>query len=68
MEKKSKDVTPRFGIGEWFGFNLTQITGEEHRQLAAEVLKPKKARTPHPCPFQALKPGAVCSKEGGVCS
>ena len=66
--KKTKDITPRFGIGEWFGFNLTQLSAEERRQLAAEVLKPKKERTPQPCPFQARKPGAVCSKDGGVCS
>lgn len=68
MAKKAKDITPRFGIGEWFGFNLTQLSGEERRQLAEEVLKPKKERTPLPCPFQALKTGAVCSKDGGVCS
>lgn len=68
MVKKPKDITPRFGIGEWFGFNLTQLSGEERRQLAAEVLKPKKERTPQSCPFQARKTGAVCSKDGGVCS
>ena len=68
MAKKPKDITPRFGIGEWFGFNLTQLSGEERRQFAAEVLKPKKERTPQPCPFQGRKAGAVCSKDGGVCS
>lgn len=68
MAKKPKDITPRLGIGEWFGFNLTQLSGEERRQLAAEVLKPKKERNPQPCPFQARKQGAICSKDGGVCS
>jgi hypothetical protein len=28
MARKPKDITPRFGIGEWFGFNLTQLSGE----------------------------------------
>jgi hypothetical protein len=68
MGKKPKDLTPRFGIGEWFGFNLTELSGEERRQLAAEVLKPKKERPLRPCPFQARKKDAVCTKEGGVCS
>jgi hypothetical protein len=68
MAKKPKDLTPRFGIGEWFGRNLTQMSGEERRQLAAEVLKPKKDRTPQLCPFQSRKTDAVCSKDGGVCS
>jgi len=67
-EKKPKVTAPRFGIGEWFGFNLTQLSGEERRRFAAEVLKPKKERTPQPCTFQARKLGAVCTKDGGVCS
>lgn len=68
MAKKNKDITPRFGIGEWFGLNLTQLSGEERRHLAGEVLKPKKERDPQPCPFQLRKTNAVCSKDGGVCS
>ena len=68
MATKPKDTAPRFGIGEWFGNNLTQLSGKERRQLAAEVLKPKKERTPQPCPFQDTKQEAMCSKEGGVCS
>jgi hypothetical protein len=68
MAKKPKDSSPRFGIGEWFGFNVTQLSGDERRQLAGEVLKPKKERLPQPCPFQARKVDAICSKEGGVCS
>ena len=68
MTKKIKDITPRFGIGEWFGFNLTQLSGQERRELATEVLKPKKERKAQLCPFQARKIEAVCSKDGGVCS
>ncbi|MGC8531965.1 MAG: NotI family restriction endonuclease [Acidiphilium sp.] len=68
MNNRPRDNSPRFGIGEWFGHNLTQLSGAERRKLAAEVLKPKKDRSPQPCPFQARKPNAVCSKDGGVCS
>lgn len=66
--KKPKDLTPKFGIGEWYGYNLTQLSGAERQQLAAETLKPKKERTPQTCPFQARKQSAVCTKAGGVCS
>ena len=65
---KQKDQTPRFGIGEWFGKSLIELSGDERRRLAAEVLKPKSLRTPQPCPFQARKSEAACSKDGGVCS
>lgn len=68
MAKKSKDISPRFGIGEWFGLNLMQLTAEDRRQFASNVLKPKKERPSQPCPFQALKTDAVCTKDGGVCS
>ncbi|MEJ7805221.1 MAG: NotI family restriction endonuclease [Telluria sp.] len=63
-----KDLSPRFGIGEWFGKSVILMTGEERRNMALEVLKPKAERTKQPCPFQATKEDATCSKEGGVCS
>ncbi|WP_321871970.1 NotI family restriction endonuclease [Paraburkholderia tropica] len=66
--RKPKDITPRFGIGEWYGLNLAQMTPAERQYYAAECLKPKKQRTPQPCPFQARKADAICSKNGGVCS
>lgn len=68
MAKKPKDITPRFGIGEWFGKVLTRMDPSERRYHATEVLKDKKHRTPQPCPFQPRKSGAKCTKEGGVCS
>lgn len=67
-QRKPKDLTPRFGIGEWHGYSLTELTPEERQRFAAESLKPKKQRLPQPCPFQARKDGAVCTKDGGVCS
>ncbi len=67
-KKKTKDLSPRFGIGEWYGFNLTQIEPAERRELGEESVKTKKARKTYPCPFLATKPGASCTKNGGVCS
>lgn len=66
--RKPKDLTPRFGIGEWYGHNLPQLSSMERRLLAQETLKAKKERQAQLCPFQARKQDAVCSKEGGVCS
>lgn len=66
--KKLKDKSPRFGIGEWYGFNITQLSAEERQHFAAEALKQKKDRTPQPCPFQATKQNAICAKDGGICS
>ena len=65
---KKKDLKPRFGIGEWFGFNVAQISGEQRRALALKTLEPKKQREPQLCPFQAIKREVACTKEGGVCS
>ena len=67
-QPKQKDQTPRFGIGEWFGKSLTEMSSAERRMLAIEVLKPKSHRVKMACPFQARKSGAVCAKDGGVCS
>jgi hypothetical protein len=66
--KKPKDLTPRFGIGEWFGKVLTQMDAAERHYYASEVLKEKKLRDQQPCPFQPRKQDAKCTKEGGVCS
>ena len=66
--KKTKDLTPRFGIGEWFGELLTQMDTAERRYFASEVLKEKETPREQPCPFQARKQDAKCTKEGGVCS
>jgi hypothetical protein len=68
MARKPKDLTPRFGIGEWFGKVLTQMDPAERRYYAYEVLKEKKLRDTQPCPFQTRKLDAKCTKEGGVCS
>ncbi len=66
--KKPKDLTPRFGIGEWFGKLVTQMDAAERRYYAAEGLKEKKLREKQPCPFQPRKQDAKCTKDGGVCS
>lgn len=68
MATRIRDQAPRFGIGEWFGKSVVLMTGAERRAMALEVLKPKRERAPQPCPFQATKANAMCSKDGGVCS
>jgi len=64
--RQGRDKSPTFGIGEWFGRPMTQLTAEERRALGVETLKPKNLRAATPCPFRAV--GTPCSKEGGVCS
>lgn len=66
--KAPRDQKPRFGIGEWYGHRLTELTSEQRRYYALESLRPKKERQPQPCPFKARKDGALCTKDGGVCS
>jgi hypothetical protein len=68
IPRKPRDLTPRFGIGEWFGSRLTELSPSERLHYANEVLKSKKARQPQPCPFQSTKREAKCTKDGGVCS
>lgn len=68
MARKPKDIAPRFGIGEWFGKVLTQMSAAERRYYASETLKEKKFREKQPCPFQPGKQDAKCTKDGGVCS
>jgi hypothetical protein len=65
---KIKDTKPRFGIGEWYGHSLAQLSSQQRHYYAVESLKPKKDREPQPCPFQSRKTNATCTKEGGVCS
>ncbi len=65
MANKPKDLTPRFGIGEWFGKVLTRTDASERRYYASEVLKDKKLREEQPCPFKSSKQDAKCTKEGG---
>jgi hypothetical protein len=66
--RKPKDKTPRFGIGEWFGDRLVELTGAERQYYGAEQAKKKNDRDPQPCPFQSTKQAAKCTKPGGVCS
>lgn len=68
MARTPKDLSPRFGIGEWFGNNLIAMSGTERRELASQTLNAKQDRQAQPCPFQGRRPEAVCSKDGGVCS
>jgi len=66
--RKPKDMTPRFGIGEWFGNRLVELTPSERQYYGTEQAKKKNERDPQPCPFQSTKHEAKCTKVGGVCS
>jgi hypothetical protein len=66
--KKLKDIAPRFGIGEWYGYDILKISPKLRKSLAEEALQTKNQAKAIPCPFQPTKPDAVCTKPGGVCS
>jgi hypothetical protein len=68
MPKQTRQPSPRFGIAEWFGREILDLTPKERSDIALDLLRPKRERSERPCPFQARKQGAKCSKEGGVCS
>lgn len=51
---------PRYGIGEWYGRDLLDLTPELRKSFASAALE----RHEKPCPFAAGK----CTKRGGVCS
>lgn len=68
MARRPRDLSPKFGIGEWFGHSVVELPASQRQAYAQEVLKPKRERQPQPCPFQSRKEGAICSKDGGVCS
>ncbi len=55
---------PRYGIAEWYGHRLAEMTLPERRELASTALHHKDELPP--CPFQKGLP--TCRKSGGVCS
>lgn len=65
---RKKSSAPRFGIGEWYGYDILKIPQTLRVKLAEEALKSKGQRTGMPCPFQPAKSNAICNKAGGVCS
>ena len=54
---------PRYGIAEWYGKPLTDLSIQERKDMAASASGRASAR---PCPFKPGRP--TCSKAGGVCS
>ncbi|MYC33062.1 MAG: hypothetical protein F4X64_07790 [Chloroflexi bacterium] len=53
----------RYGIGEWYGKPLVDLTVSSRQRLARTALGNE---TPPSCPFQEGAP--TCRKSGGVCS
>jgi hypothetical protein len=62
--RRTREATPRvqkrYGIGEWFGVDLSHLPQE------AILRRSTAAAKSLPCPFQSN--GKMCSKKGGVCS
>jgi len=67
MASDSRSET--YGIGEWYGRLLTELSIEERRQLAETDLLPKGERPDMACPFRShgdeIEP---CAKKYGICS
>ncbi len=57
-------MTTRYGIAEWYGHSLSDLTSDTCRSLATKALA--EDREVPPCPFQTNQP--PCRKRGGVCS
>lgn len=59
-----------WGIREWYGQSIYNMTADERLAAANDALSGKRATdVGRTCPFvQNITPGAVCNKEGGVCS
>jgi len=63
---------PRYGIAEWFGYDITSMQPTERQHFARLAIKQDKsgdiANAPI-CPFlSTLIPGVQCNKASGVCS
>lgn len=59
----------RYGIGEWYGAIFSRLSPEERKKYARIQTIEKKKRPEIKCPFRSsVEAGAVCTKEGGVCS
>ena len=58
-------TAPRYGIAEWYGYSLLDLSPSERNRLARVALNNRADERPC-CPFQEAKP--PCSKKGGVCS
>jgi len=66
---KEKKPQQRFGIGEWYGKPLTQLSADERRYFASIQATPKAERPAQPCPFVSKPDKPIkCNKAGGICS
>lgn len=61
--------SPRYGIAEWYGKDLTTLSPDQ-RQLFGKIALGQAEGTVTPqCPFlSTLIPNSKCNKSGGVCS
>jgi hypothetical protein len=72
VPRKPHLPSPRYGIAEWYGRDMTTLTPEERQafgQLAMHQCSTGDLSAAPVCPFlSTLRPGALCNKHGGVCS
>lgn len=71
MAKKQKLAidASRYGVGEWYGNIVAQLSPQRRVELAEKAKLTFKAAA-MPCPFKqsAQEPERLCHKPGGVCS
>lgn len=68
----AKAPVARYGIAEWFGYDITKITPEKRQQLALIATKQDDSSDISNAPicpfFSELVPNSRCNKASGVCS
>lgn len=66
--KSQKKVAPKYGIGEWFGKVVADISRDQREQLL-ELSRTDVEERQTVCPFvQEAFPKSTCFKQSGVCS
>lgn len=68
MRTVHEGSSPRFGIGEWFGHLLSELSSGDRRRF--DDLRTRGGNERPGCPFKPAIGGAFqpCTKAGGVCS
>jgi hypothetical protein len=67
-KKSGVGKTSRYGVAEWYGHIVSQISAEQRQNLAAKA-KLGYIQAGMPCPFrQEAERNALCNKKGGVCT
>lgn len=60
---RRSSVATTHGIGEWYGYDIFELSGEQRKNFA--TYSKQGGADKKPCPFRL---GRDCTKKGGVCS